>query len=334
MAGRAAEEPAEYVAAALVRGQHAVRDQEGDRPCVIADDAHRDVVVRGAAVRLLREALDARDDAAEHVDVVVRRDVLHDGREPLEAHPGVDVLRRKVGELPALVAVVLDEDEVPDLDVARAPRVHAADVRGVVPPVARRGPAVDVDLGARPARARVAHLPEVLGVEPEDAVAPDVGDLAPELLRLVVGRVHRRPEPILRQLPHPCEKLPGPRDRLPLVVVAERPVPEHLEEGVVVGVAAHLLEIVVLAADAEALLRIHGAAVRARVLPEEHLLELHHARVDEQQARVVLGNQRGARHDGVPALPEEVEEAVADLVAGHYCPVLPARPRSGNRPAT
>ena len=53
------------------------------------------------------------------------------------------------------------------------------------------------------------------------------------------------------------------RDGLALEVVAEGPVAEHLEEGVVVGVAPHLLEVVVLARDADALLGVGGARVGA-----------------------------------------------------------------------
>ena len=81
---------------------------------------------------------------------------------------------------PARVAVVLDEDEVPDLDVARAAAVHGAAVARLALVVAGRRAAVDVDLGARPARARLAHLPEVLLVEAEDALRGDVGHLGPE----------------------------------------------------------------------------------------------------------------------------------------------------------
>src|SRR5207249_6483075 len=88
---------------------------------------------------------------------------------------------------------------------------------------------------------------------------------------------------------------------------------------------------VVLAADAQTLLRVDGARVGPPLLAEEHLLELHHAGVDEEQARIVFGDERGARDDGVAALPEEVQEALADLVAGHHRSVLPAWFRSGNR---
>src|SRR5262249_49174436 len=145
----------------------------------------------------------------------------------------------------------------------------------------------------------------------------------------LVRRVDRRVETVLRELPDVGEELPRPLDRLALVVVAEGPVAEHLEERVVVRVAPYLLEVVVLAADAETLLRIDPARVRPGLLPEEHLLELHHPRVGEEQARVVLGHERRARNDGVTAHPEEIEESFADLVSRHG-DVLPAPFQSGN----
>ena len=54
------------------------------------------------------------------------------------------------------------------------------------------------------------------------------------------------------------QQFPAPRDALSLEVVAERPVAEHLEEGVVVGVLADIFEVVVLAAGADALLAVGG----------------------------------------------------------------------------
>ena len=66
-------------------------------------------------------------------------------------------------------------------------------------------------------------------------------------------------EPVRIDAPHLGEQLPRPLDRLGLEVVAERPVAEHLEEGVVVVVSADVLEIVVLAAGPDALLAVGGA---------------------------------------------------------------------------
>src|SRR5262249_50767493 len=151
----------------------------------------RDVVLRVRAIALAGQTLRAANDRLEDVDVVVARDALDDRRDPLEAHPGVDVLGGKLGERTRRVAVVLDEDQIPDLDVARALAVHAARVWRALLVASLRTP-VDVDLGARPARPRVGHLPEVLLLEAADAVAPDVGDLAPDGVGLVVGRVDGR----------------------------------------------------------------------------------------------------------------------------------------------
>ena len=53
---------------------------------------------------------------------------------------------------------------------------------------------------------------------------------------------------------HVHQEFPCPVDGLFLEIVAERPVAEHLEHGVVVGVETDLLQIVVLAAHAQTLL--------------------------------------------------------------------------------
>ena len=55
------------------------------------------------------------------------------------------------------------------------------------------------------------------------------------------------------------DEFPCPGDGFLFEIVAERPVPEHLEERVVIGVVADVLEVVVFAAGADALLGIRGA---------------------------------------------------------------------------
>ena len=55
------------------------------------------------------------------------------------------------------------------------------------------------------------------------------------------------------------DELPGPFDGFLFEIVAEAPVAEHLEERVVVGVEADVVEVVVFAPGADALLRIGGA---------------------------------------------------------------------------
>ncbi len=170
--------------------------------------------------------------------------------------------------LPCVVAVELHEHVVPDLDVAVAvfvgrSRRAAGDLRAVV---------VE-DLGARAARAGVAHHPEVVGrvaralvvADADDALGRHADFLVPDVVGLVVLGVDGDPELVGRQLVDLGQQLPGVVDRVALEVVAEREVAQHLEERVVARGVADVLEVVVLAAGAHAALRGGGARVRARL---------------------------------------------------------------------
>ena len=71
---------------------------------------------------------------------------------------------------------------------------------------------------------------------------------------------------------------------------------------------ADVLEVVVLAADANALLRRGGARVRPLFLAGEDVLELHHARVREHERRVVGRDERTRSDPLVLALRKEPKE--------------------------
>ena len=274
---------------------------------------------RRRAVGLAGQFLGGGDDVVEQVHVVVGEDPLQHRGNALEPHAGVHMPGRQVVEGSFGVAVVLDEDEVPELDVAGAVAVDGTDVAGIVRVVAGFGTPVQVDLAARTAGAGVAHLPEVvLLVETLHPARGQAADAAPQPLGLVVVAEYGGVELVLGESPFLREKLPGPCDGLFLVVVAEGPVPQHLEEGVVVGVPAHRFQVVVLAADAQALLGTGGALERGPLDSKEDVLELDHARVGEQQGRVLLRHQRRALHHRVGLVLEEVEEAVANLFSGRH----------------
>src|SRR3989304_5471133 len=91
------------------------------------------------------------------------------------------------------------------------------------------------------------------------------------------------------------QELPGPVDRLALEVVAEAPVAEHPEEGVVATGSPHFLEVVVLAGHAQDALHVHGPLVGARLDAGEDVLELDHARVREEQRLVAGRDEAGGR---------------------------------------
>ncbi len=119
------QDTAEDITAAIVGWDHTVTDQESDCPSVVGEDAEGDVGAFVGPVLEARIALGGAKHLSSGVYVEDGRDVLHDRCNPIETHPGVDVLG---GEIPndvvGLILDVLHEHQVPDLDV---PVLVAAD---------------------------------------------------------------------------------------------------------------------------------------------------------------------------------------------------------------
>ena len=181
------------------------------------------------------------------------------------------MLGRQRRQLAVGATVELDEDQVPDLDDFGLAGVDEFATGFVGRPIV-------VNFGAGAAWAGVAHLPEVvLFVALVDVLRVDVGDGSPHFGRFVVGGEaflgvaleDGRVQAVFFQAPDFGEQLPGPSDGFFFEVVAERPVAEHFEECVVVGVLADVVEIVVFAAGANALLRVGGALVGPRLGAEK-----------------------------------------------------------------
>ena len=126
-------------------------------------------------------------------------------------------------------------------------------------------------------------------------------------------------------------EVPREADRVGLEVVAEAEVAEHLEEREVAVGAADVVEVVVLAARADALLHRDRPLVRRRLVAGEVALERDHARDREEQRRVDRDHAR-RRHLRVAARDEEIDEGASKLVGSGrtslttsnsgYCPAL------------
>ena len=199
------------------------------------------------------------DQRPERVGVVIVVDALQHRGDALEAHAGVDALLRQLGDDLARRLLVLHEDEVPDLDEAVAVLVRAARraARDMLAMVVE-------DLRAGPARAVVAHRPEiVLGRDADDAAFGQAGDLLPQVEGLVVGVIDGRGQPVGAEPPLLRQQVPRELDRAILEIIAEREIPEHFEEGVVARGVADIVEVVVLAAGADAFLRAGRRSSRA-----------------------------------------------------------------------
>src|SRR6266511_793724 len=247
VADRAAQDAAQHVAAALVRRIHAVRQQERHRPGVVGEDPVGGTAL--PAIVLLPDHLDRpRDDRREEIGVEVRPDALHHRGDAFQPGPRVHRGGGERGAGPVRLQVVLHEHQIPDLEQLSRLAQLGELIETEFPLALSRLPFpanIDEDLGARSRRARLPHLPEVVRVaQAKDARVGDPGDRAPQPARLVVGVVHadvesvgRDTEPVPRR--HP---FPSVFDGLLLEVVPEGKVAEHLEEGVMPGGMADLLE--------------------------------------------------------------------------------------------
>ena len=192
------------------------------------------------------------------------------------------------------------------------------------------------DFRAGSARPGIPHLPKIVrGRDTNDLAVGNAGDLLPKIERFIVVMINRDQEPFGIKPELFGHEVPGELDRIGFEVVAERKIAQHLEKRVVARGISNVVEIVVLAARPHALLRRYRARIVPRFLPREHRLELHHARVGEQQRRIVAGHQRRRRHLLVSSLAKVVEKPSADLVdAGHSMPLRKSRTLGADKLAT
>jgi len=176
---------------------------------------------------------------------------------------------------------------------------------------------VEVDLRARPARAGVAHHPEVVLAHPLDPLRGHPHTVEPHLGALVVALVHGDPETVGVEPHHLGEQLPGQGDRPVLEVVAEAEVPEHLEKRQVSPRDTDVGDVVVLAPDAHAFLHRGGPRGGRRLLAQDVGQELVHACVGEQRGGRVMGNEARRWDRDMTPVGEEGGEGAAKLVGSH-----------------
>ena len=313
LADRAPDDATQDVVAPLVARAHPIGGEEGHGAPVVSQHAHRAIHARVGAVSAPGCLLCPGDERLESVGLEDRVLALEDGGQALQPRPGVDVLRGQGAERPVCGAVVLHEHEVPVLQEAVRPGDRSA-----LGPECR--PAVEVQLGVGTARPGGARLPEVvLLAQALDALARDA-HLDPLLEGLVVGgyAVHalenRDPDLLGVEAQHLRGELEAEADGVILEVVADREVPEHLEEGQVPGGAPHLVDV----KRAEALLRAGHARRGRRSLAQEVRLQGLHAGDGQQHGGVVLiGDERGRGDPQVPLALEVAEEALPDLGGRH-----------------
>ena len=279
----AADNSSEHVAAALVGGDNAVGDHEGSRSYVVGDNANGNVVVLVCAVGLLCDGADGVEQASYGVNLKEVVHTLHNARQTLKTHTGIDILLRELGVVAVAVVVELGEYVVPYLHES----VAVASGLAIGRATAVLQAAVEIYFGAG-AAGTGAVLPEVVCLAESDDVSLGHADLvAPDSVRLVVLLVNGGPEQICGDLKTVGEEFPCPRNSLVLEVIAEGEVAQHLEIGAVAGGVSHALKV----RGSDTLLAGADAISRRLLLSGEELLHRRHARVDQEQGFIVVGYQ-------------------------------------------
>ena len=278
----------QHIAPTFVGGQHPVADEEGSGPAVVGDHFHGDPGGVGFAHRTAGQFLGPLDNGKNQIRVEVGGHILQDGSNALEPQSRVNAGFGQGLHFPRDVAVELHEDQVPDF---KKPVAIAIDAAVGVVQVAGAA-AVQMNLRAGPAGARIAHSPEVVFLpQAHDAVFGNADQIAPEIVGLVVIEVNRHPELVGGQTVAVGQEVPGELNGFFLEIVAEGEVSQHFKEGVMARRVAHVFEVIVLAAGPHAFLGGHRTVVIPLFFAEKRTLELDHAGIGEQQGRVVRRHQ-------------------------------------------
>ena len=121
-------------------------------------------------------------------------------------------------------------------------------------------------------------------------------------------------KPSFVQAPNLCQQFPSPTYSFFLKVVSKGPITQHLEECVVVGVPAHIFQVIVFSTGPDAFLRISCSIVIACSRAKKDVLELVHTRIGKKQCWVIIRYNWGAAHKSMLTFFKEAYEFLTDLL--------------------
>ena len=156
-------------------------------------------------------------------------------------------------------------------------------------------------------------LPEVvLLAETENALGRNADILVPNLKCFLVVLINGRIQAVWVDT-NPLragQKFPAPRDRFLFEVITKREVAQHFKERTVARSLADVFDI----ARSDAFLASRYAMARRLLFASEVRLHRRHARVDQQQRRVVLRDERKARQAEMPLGLKKLQVHFAQFV--------------------
>ncbi len=118
--------------------------------------------------------------------------------------------------------------------------------------------------------------------------------------RLVVVPEHRYPDLIWIEPEYVGRHVPSETDRLFLEVIAEREIPQHLEECQMAGRMPYVFQVVVLSSHPDAFLGRRSSRIVPFRFSQKDVFELIHPRVDEEESRIIVRHDRRRGDDRMP----------------------------------
>ena len=303
-----AHQATQDIAAALIGGKNTVADHKDGRTDMIGNDTERNVGLMIFSVVGTRDFTDLVGDVHHGVNIEERAHILADAGKTLKAHAGVDVLLLQLGVVVVAVIVKLGEDVVPDFDVTVA--VAADGACGLA--ASKFLTAVIVDFRAGTAGA-CAVFPEIIFLaETEDSFRSDTDLFIPDIKSLIIilidggiETVRFQPDPFGRG-----QELPAPGYCLMLEIIPEGEVAQHLKIGAVACRLADVFNV----AGADALLAGADSVAGRLFFASEVRLHGSHARVNQKNTGIILGNKREAGKAEMPFGFKKAEKHLAQFI--------------------
>jgi hypothetical protein len=85
-----------------------------------------------------------------------------------------------------------------------------------------------------------------------------------------------------------------------------------------IGVYPDLFQVIVFAADPQALLRIRHTGIRRLVITQKVIFELIHPRIREQKGGIIFHNNGGRWNNGMAFRPEKIQEFLSYFGTRHH----------------
>ena len=307
VAYRTADNPLEHIASAFIAGHNHVSDHEDSRTNMVSDDT--DGNIRLCCTVLIGDTADPAyliENVLDRINIEDGIRSLHDAGNAFQPHAGIDVLVGKIGIGAVALIVELGEYMVPKLNI---PVTFAAGL-AVRLAAAVFLAAVKIDFRAGAAGAG-ADFPEVVFLaQTNDSLFGKTNVILPDVIGLIIIQIDGSPKPVDRQIQHFGQKFPAPGQRLLLEIVAERKVAHHFEKGTVTCCVADILQI----RRTDAFLACGHAGCGRCLLPGEKWLQRRHTRIDDEQALIMIRNQRIAVRPIVTFGLIKAEKAFSNLI--------------------